>query len=58
MVDQMPYVPITLSLNERSLNAEGLLDTGASVNVLPYELGLQPGFIWESEIFRLSWLGI
>jgi Aspartyl protease len=49
MVDRMPYVPITLALNGRSLNAEGLVDTGASVNVLPYELGLQLGFIWENE---------
>ncbi|WP_249263535.1 hypothetical protein [Microcystis aeruginosa] len=45
----MPYVPITLGLNGRSLNTEGLIDTGASVNVLPYELGLQLGFIWENE---------
>jgi hypothetical protein len=49
MVDRMPYVPIMLGLNGRSLSAEGLLDTGASVNVLPYELGLQLGFIWENE---------
>lgn len=49
MVDRMPYVSITLGLNGRSLNAEGLLDTGASVNVLPYELGLQLGFIWKNE---------
>ena len=35
MVDRMPYVPITLGLNGRSLNTEGLIDTGASVNVLP-----------------------
>jgi len=34
MVDQMPYLPLTLSLNGQSLNAEGLLDKGASVNVL------------------------
>ena len=52
MVDRMPYLPLTLSLNGQSLNAEGLLDTGASVNVLPYELGLQLGLIWEDE--RLS----
>jgi len=49
MVDRMPYVPITLGLNGQSLNTEGLVDTGASVNVLPYELGLKLGFIWESE---------
>jgi hypothetical protein len=49
IVDRMPYVPITLGLNEQTLNAEGLIDTGASVNVLPYELGLQLGLIWENE---------
>ena len=49
MVDRMPYIPLTLSLDGQSLNTEGLLDTGASVNVLPYELGLQLGLIWEDE---------
>lgn len=49
MVDQMPYLSLTLSFNGQSLNTEGLLDTGASVNVLPYELGLQLGLIWEDE---------
>ena len=49
MVDRMPYLPWTLSLKGQSLNAEGLLDTGASVNVLPYELGLQLGLVWENE---------
>jgi hypothetical protein len=49
MVDRMPYLPLTLSLNGQSLNTEGLLDTGASVNVLPYELGLQLGLVWENE---------
>ncbi|MEC4817241.1 MAG: aspartyl protease family protein [Scytonema sp. PMC 1069.18] len=49
MVDRMPYLPLTLSLDGQSLNTEGLLDTGASVNVLPYELGMQLGLIWENE---------
>jgi hypothetical protein len=49
MVDRMPYVPITLGLNGQSLSTEGLIDTGASVNVLPCELGLQLGLTWENE---------
>lgn len=49
MVDRMPYLPLMLSLNSKSLNTEGLLDTGASVNVLPYELGLELGLSWENE---------
>jgi hypothetical protein len=41
MVDRMPYLPLTLAYKGHSLNVEGLLDTGASVNVLPYEIGTQ-----------------
>jgi hypothetical protein len=33
LVDQMPYLPLALSFNGQSLNVEGLLDTGARVNV-------------------------
>jgi hypothetical protein len=55
--DRMPYLPLTLSLNGQSLNAEGLLDTGASVNVLPYELGLQLGLIWEDETLSVLLAG-
>lgn len=57
MVDRMPYLPLTLSLNDRFLNTEGLLDTGASVNVLPYELGLQLGLIWENETLSVVLAG-
>jgi Aspartyl protease len=57
MVDRMPYLPLTLSMNGQSLNAEGLLDTGASVNVLPYELGLQLGLIWENEALSVLLTG-
>lgn len=57
MVDRMPYLPLTLSLDGQSLNTEGLLDTGASVNVLPYELGLQLGLIWEDETLSVLLAG-
>jgi Aspartyl protease len=57
LADRMPYLPLTLSLNGQSLNAEGLLDTGASVNVLPYELGLQLGLVWENETLSVGLVG-
>lgn len=57
MVDRMPYLPLTLSYNGHSLNVEGLLDTGASVNVLPYEIGTQLGFIWEKETLSVILAG-
>jgi hypothetical protein len=34
------------------LRVSGLLDTGSSVNVLPYEIGLTLGAVWERQ--RLS----
>jgi len=57
MVDRMPYLPLTLISNGRSVNTEGLLDTGASVNVLPYELALQLGLVWEDETISVLLTG-
>ncbi len=57
MVDRMPYLPLLLSYDGQSLNTEGLLDTGASVNVLPYEVGLQLGLIWEEETLSVVLAG-
>lgn len=58
MVDRMAYLPLTLSLNNgQFLDTEGLLDTGASVNVLPYELGMQLGLIWENETLSVVLAG-
>jgi len=57
MVDRMPYLPLTLSFHGQSSNVEGLLDTGASVNVLPYELGTQLGLIWENETLSVLLAG-
>lgn len=53
MVDRMPYLPLMLSFNGQSLNVEGLLDTGASVNVLPYELGTRLGLVWANETLSI-----
>ena len=35
----------------------GLLDTGASVNVLPYNVGVQLGAIWEEQRFSVTLAG-
>ena len=45
----MPYLPLTLIYRNQSVKVMGLLDTGASVNVLPYKLGLQLGAVWEEQ---------
>lgn len=43
----LPFVPITLAYGQRQLLASGLVDSGATVNVLPYRLGLELGALWE-----------
>lgn len=48
----LPYLPIVLTYQNQSLRVSGLLDTGSSVNVLPYEMGLRLGAVWERQ--RLS----
>lgn len=32
----LPYLPIILTYQNQSVSVSGLLDTGSSVNVLPY----------------------
>ena len=53
----LPYLPITLTYTNRSVEAMALLDTGASVNVLPYEIGLQLGAVWEEQIVPIQLSG-
>lgn len=52
-----PYLPITLNYQNLSLQISGLLDTGASVNVLPYEIGLQLGAVWEEQTIAVLLTG-
>lgn len=42
----LPYLPLTLRYQRTSLLVSGLLDTGATVNVLPYDIGEQLGAVW------------
>ncbi|MEH2281075.1 MAG: hypothetical protein V7K90_06985 [Nostoc sp.] len=48
----LPYLPLILTYQNRSVSVSGLLDTGSTVNVLPYEIGLRLGAVWERQ--RLS----
>ena len=45
----LPYLPIKLSYQNKEVDTEGLLDTGSTVNVLPYDLGVQLGGIWDNQ---------
>lgn len=41
--DSLPQVPLILRLDGRTVETLGLVGSGATVNVIPYELGVQLG---------------
>ncbi len=49
----LPYLPIILTYQSKSIRVSGLLDTGSSVNVLPYEMGLSLGAVWERQTLSI-----
>ncbi len=53
----VPLVPITLNYGDVSVKSMGLLDTGATINVLPYNLGLELGAIWENQTVSIPLAG-
>lgn len=55
--EALPTIPIILSDADSSVSANALLDTGSTVNLLPYDIGLQLGAIWDKQIVRLPLTG-
>ena len=52
-----PFLPLTLNYREKSQEVIGLLDTGAMVNVLPYQVGVELGAVWEQQTTMLQLSG-
>jgi hypothetical protein len=44
-----PYLPMILSLKQQQVSVMGLLDSGAAINVLPHDVGLRLGAVWEHQ---------
>jgi hypothetical protein len=55
--DAVPKMPLTLTYRNSSIDIVALLDTGASVNVLPYGLGVQLGAVWEEQTMAVTLAG-
>ena len=53
----LPLLPVTLEYQQRSVAVSGLLDTGATVNVLPYSIGVQLGAVWEEQTIPVQLSG-
>jgi hypothetical protein len=52
----MPRLPLTLHRGDHSLDVIGLLDSGSSINLLPYSMGLALGATWDdtAPVLRLA----
>ncbi len=55
--EAMPYLPFKLELNGNTKQVFGLLDSGSTVNVLPYKIGLELGAVWENQRIPLQLVG-
>jgi len=44
----MPRLSVELSSGSRTIQVNGLIDTGAPINLLPYGIGLALGAVWEA----------
>src|SRR5438874_13733395 len=53
----LPYLPITLAFRQQVVQVMGLLDTGATVNVLPYGVGQQLGANWDEQTTTVQLTG-
>ena len=56
-LDLMPDLPILLRHQSHVLSGVGLVDSGASISVLPYSLGVQLGFDWHSQTAQITLAG-
>jgi hypothetical protein len=45
----LPYVLIDLQFGDREIRVSALVDSGSTLNVLPYDIGLQLGAVWERQ---------
>jgi hypothetical protein len=45
----LPYAPIALRLSGRSVQVSGLIDSGSTLNVLPFDVGIQLGAVWDEQ---------
>ena len=57
LATRLPYLPLTLLYGEQSVAVRGLLDSGATVSVLPYQIGLALGAVWEEQETRVKLTG-
>lgn len=55
--DLLPQLPLILTYKNQSVEISGLLDTGATTNVLSHSVGLQLGAEWDPQAPAITLAG-
>jgi hypothetical protein len=55
--DSLPRLPLVLRSDSQSVEVVGLVDSGSTVNVLPYEVGIRLGATWDDRKATLRLAG-
>jgi len=53
----VPRLAMTLRYGDRAVEVTGLLDTGAAMSVLPYNIGLLLGMKWHEQTVSIPLVG-
>ena len=51
--EKMPFLSLSLRNQTHSVLVSALVDSGSTINVLPFDVGIQLGLIWESQTYSL-----
>ncbi len=54
----MPLIDIQLSNGSKSLIVSALVDSGAALNILPFDIGIELGLVWEDQTFPIDLGGV
>ncbi len=54
--DRLPILPLGLMYGDKRVETAGLVDSGSTINVMPYQLGLDLGADWDNlkAVIRLA----
>jgi len=53
----MPRLPAIFSNGDHAVSVEGLVDSGSTINLLPYDYGLALGMVWDEHLVELKLTG-
>jgi len=54
----LPFVEITLIYQDQSISRPALVDSGATLNVLPHDIGFELGLDWDAQTFPIEMEGV